>query len=130
MKKIAILGFMAAGLVISPLMADQRNSNRTRTYSDRFQRWSNENQQSGLFHAMKKKPLTEAGLLLQLDKEGREKFRNLPRQTRLEVLDIVNQSGTSEYNRVMNEAIERQTQKVERDQERMLHNGMNRIQQS
>lgn len=128
MKKMAILGFMAAGLVLSPLMAGHGDSAKNRRYSDRYQRWSEENQQSGLFQAMQAKPLTETGLLLQLDKEGRQKFRNLPRHTRLEVLEIVNQSGTKEYMRVIDETIERESQKVERDQERMLHNGMDRLQ--
>lgn len=127
MKKLAILGLMAAGLVLTPLMAAPGSSTKSRNYSDRYQRWSEENQKSGLFQGMQSKPLTETGLLLQMNKEERQQFRNLPRHTRIEVLDIVNQSGTKDYKRVINEAIDRESQKAERDQERMLHNGMDRL---
>lgn len=113
---------LAAAMVFSPLMAKERS------YSNKYQQWGESHQQCGLFKGLQKKPMTETTLLLQLDKEGRQKFKNLPSQTREEVLQTVNQTGTSDYKKIINEAIESQRLKAGIEQERMLHNGMDRIQ--
>ena len=122
MRNKAVLAALAAAMVFSPLMA------RDRSYSNRYQQWGEKNQRSGLFEDLQKKPMTETTLLLQMDKEERKKFRNLPRPTRIEILETVNRTGTRDYERVINNAIEEQQLRVEKDQERMLHNGMDRIQ--
>ncbi len=122
MKNIGVLAALVFALAASPLAAKERS------YSNRYQQWGERNQRSGLFEDLQKKPLTETTLLLQLDKEGRQKFRNLPRQARVEVLEKINQTGTKDYESVISEVMEEQNLQVERSQERMLHNGMDRIQ--
>lgn len=122
MKNIATLAALAAAMVFSPLIA------REYDYSDRNSQKGEKKQRSGLFEDLQKKPMTETALLLQLDKEGRQKFRNLPRKSRIEVLETINSEGIKDYNRVIDQAVEDQKLSVERDQIRMLHNGMDRIQ--
>lgn len=121
----SLLGLFLMGL--QPISAENV-TNRTSSYSYRYEKWSADNKESGLFESGERVPINETGLLLQLSKGERQKFRSLSFHARQDVLEFVNETGTHDYCLVIDEAVQRESSKIGFEQEKMLHNGMNRIQ--
>jgi hypothetical protein len=130
MKEKMMFGALLAGLAVTGLLSADAVNGKGHFYSTNYSQWGQDHQKSGLFASMQKKPLTDTELLSQLDKKGREKYRGLSKHDQQYVLAVINQSGVKNYNRVIDDAIARHRESVEREQIRMLHNGMDRINSS
>lgn len=80
--------------------------------------------QAGVIVSGPKGSLTEAELLIRLDKEGRDHYRSLSYEGKKRVLELASHTGA--WDAI--ETVERETvQGLLKDQDRMLNNGMNRI---
>lgn len=79
---------------------------------------------TGSFTSLPKGSLTEAELLIRLDKEGRDKYRSFSQDSKKRVLEIASHSGAKA---AVQQVVQELAQNQKTNQDRMLNNGMNRI---
>lgn len=128
MQKLLVFTTLWMSIGYLTLAAENNQLSKSKTYSKEYQKWIENHKDSGLFEDYTSKPLSETSLYLHLDKPMRTLFKNFSSEVKQEVLEVINQSKTQNYSEIIEKYHNKESQKVEKDQEKMLQNGMYRSQ--